>query len=113
VTDIDPHDRPGMTARAIFGAVSIDVSLPFALAVHVYNGPQGHGFVGQVWVKYEGTIYTRAKNYGPEDWRTRDWDIATGAIFASLALTYMPTFTAASRWIANLPARAAAAWRRA
>jgi hypothetical protein len=73
ITNIEPDDRPGMTARAVFGAVNIDVSLPFALATHVYNGPNGHGFVGQVWAKYEGDIYTRARNYGAETWRTLDW----------------------------------------
>jgi hypothetical protein len=73
-TDLEPDDRPGMTARAIFGPVGIDVSLPFALAVYAYNGPGGAGFVGRVWVKYEGTTYTRAKNYGPEAHRAFDWE---------------------------------------
>jgi len=111
ITDVAPHDHPGQTAREVFGNVNINVSLPFALAAHAYNGPQGHGFVGQVWVKFDGTIYTRAKNYGPEEWRTFDWNIATGDIVASIAATYLPTFTAAGRWVAALPRRAAAAWR--
>jgi len=73
VTDVRIHDSNRESCRDIFGAVSINVSLPFAIAVHVYNGPQGKGFVAQVWLRHEGTEYTRARNYGPETWRTFDW----------------------------------------
>ena len=73
VTDTHIHDSNGESCRDIFGVVSINVSLPFAIAVHVYNGPQGKGFVGEVWVRYEGATYHKARNYGPETWRTQGW----------------------------------------
>ena len=73
VTDVHIHDSNKESCRDIFGAVSINVSLPFAIAVHTYNGPQGKGFVGEVWVRYEGVTYYKARNYGPETWRTFDW----------------------------------------
>lgn len=106
-TDLQPGDRPGMTAKAVFGAVSIDVQLPFALATTYYNGPSGKGFVGQVWVKFDGTIYTRAKNYGPEEWRTHDWQVfgEEQVVVASFTETYLPTFTAAYRATADATRR--------
>lgn len=74
VTNVEDSHHLGMTCKAIFGAVNIDVELPFAVAVHVYNGPQGHGFVGIVEVKFDGTRYTKRRNYGPETHRTRGWE---------------------------------------
>lgn len=58
----------------IFGA-ALGASLPVALAVDVYEGPQGHGFIARVWIRYAGTIYTKAQNHGPESWRTANWAI--------------------------------------
>jgi hypothetical protein len=108
VTNLEPHDRAGMTAKAIFGPVNIDVSLPFAIATHAYDGPQGHGFIGQVWVKYEGTIYTKAKNYGPESHWTFDWtkeepalpvlESLWGRLKAGTA-SQLPTFLRMGRWV--------------
>lgn len=77
VTDVRIHDSNRESCRDIFGAVNINVSLPFAIAVHVYDGPSGKGFVGAIWVKFNGTLYTKAKNYGPETWRTHDWEEVT------------------------------------
>lgn len=73
VTDRHNHHSFKESCQDIFGPSNIDRSLPFAIAVHVYNGPSGKGFVGLIWVKYEGTTYTMARNYGPETWRTFDW----------------------------------------
>jgi hypothetical protein len=72
-TNLEPSDRPGVTAKSIFGSANIDVSLPFALAIDAYRGPYGPGFVGRVWVKYEGVTYMRAKNYGPETHNAFNW----------------------------------------
>ncbi len=58
----------------IFGA-AIGMSLPVALAVDVYEGPQGHGFVARVWIRYDGTVYMRAQNHGLESWRTAAWAV--------------------------------------
>ena len=101
VTDLEPGDRPGMTAKAIFGTDNIDTFLPFAFAVHVYESPKqyketgGHGIVAQEWVKYEGITYMRAKNYGPESWRAHDWEelAEEDVLVARFTGTYLPTFT--------------------
>jgi len=42
-----------------------------------YDGPQGKGFVGTVQVKFNGTIYERSQNHGPEPWRIQAWHIYT------------------------------------
>lgn len=46
-------------------------------SVHAYDGPQGTGFVACVIVRYNGTMYWRCQNYGPETWRTFSWRILT------------------------------------
>jgi hypothetical protein len=56
--------------------VNLGATVPMALAIHTYDGPQGRGYVGQVWVRHNGTTYTRAQNSGPEAWRTRPWGLA-------------------------------------
>ena len=39
----------------------------------VYDGPQGKGYVGTVWAAFDGSVYSRARNFGPETERTLDW----------------------------------------
>lgn len=73
VTDVHNHHSFRESCRDIFGPSNIDVNLPFAIATHTYNGPQGKGFVGQIWMGYEGAVHTMARNYGPETWRAFDW----------------------------------------
>lgn len=53
------------------------VALPAALQVDVYDGPSGKGWTITVWVKFNGTIYTRTVNVGPENWRAKPWDVFT------------------------------------
>jgi len=53
---------------------------PAALKVDVYSGPSGKGYVATVYVKYNGTIYTRSQNVGPETGWTSGWHIRTEAI---------------------------------
>lgn len=73
VTDVHNHHSFKESCQDILGPSNINVNLPFAVAVHVYNGPQGKGFVAQIWTGYEGAVYTTAKHYGPEAWRAFDW----------------------------------------
>ena len=47
--------------------------LPARLRLDVYNGPDGMGWVAILQVKYQGNIYTRAKQVGPETEFTHDW----------------------------------------
>lgn len=69
-----PHDHPGQTCEVIFGPSNIDVNLPFAIEVHVYETPaDGWGFEAVIYIDYEGTQWIMAKNYGPETWRAHDW----------------------------------------
>lgn len=55
--------------------INLGTTLPMAIEVHVYNGPQGHGYVGIVYARWDDTIYTRKHNSGPETWRTEPWRI--------------------------------------
>ena len=48
-----------------------------AARVDVYDGPSGKGWCLTVWVKYEGTVYSRKKCFGPDvsgdyAWRVED-----------------------------------------
>jgi hypothetical protein len=51
--------------------------IPAVLIVDVYDGPLGHGYVAQLWVKFNGNIYTRSAQVGPEDWRAAGWQQVT------------------------------------
>lgn len=53
--------------------VNLGATIPMALEITVYDGPAGPGYVGQVWAKHNGTIYTRAQQSGSETWRTFGW----------------------------------------
>jgi hypothetical protein len=48
---------------------------PCAFLMDVYNGPQGWGYVGSVYVYVSqlDRIYTRSQNVGPETHRTVGW----------------------------------------
>ena len=79
VTDVHNHHSFRESCQDVLGPSNIDVNLPFAIAVHAYNGPSGKGFVAQIWVGYEGVVYTMAKQYGPETWRAHGWQEVTEA----------------------------------
>jgi hypothetical protein len=56
------------------------ILLPALFICDAYNGPSGMGFVLSIWVRHNGTIYSRAQNYalvggltGGEAWRTYAW----------------------------------------
>lgn len=51
--------------------------LPARLRIDVYNGPQGWGWVATLRVLYNGNIYERSRNVGPETWRTQAWHLFT------------------------------------
>lgn len=53
------------------------IAFPAALAVDVYDGTQGKGYVATIFVRYNGTIYTRSKNVGPESYRDVAWQVLT------------------------------------
>ncbi len=53
--------------------VSAGATWPAQLRIDVYNGPTGHGFVGVARVQWNGNVYQRSHNTGPETWCTHDW----------------------------------------
>lgn len=57
-------------------AVNLGATIPMALQIDAYDGPQGRGYVAQCWVRWNGVTYTRAQNSGPEGWRTVAWQVA-------------------------------------
>lgn len=55
------------------------VKLRAALRIDTYSGPSGDGYVGTVRVKYDGTVYERSQNSGPETERTLAWHVVSEA----------------------------------
>ena len=68
--DGNPSDQPVTWTSFI---PEINTSLPAAFVSDVYHGPQGQGFVISVYARYNGTLYSRSQNSGPETWRTVGW----------------------------------------
>lgn len=59
--------------------INLGATVPMAFEIHSYNGPQGKGYVGIVWARWNGNVYTRSQNFGPETWRTEPWaQVVTG-----------------------------------
>ena len=52
------------------------VAIPCALKCDVYDSPEGKGWVATVYVRYNGVVYKRSRNVGPESFRTKAWAIA-------------------------------------
>lgn len=50
---------------------------PAQLRVDVYSGPLGHGYVCVARVRWNGSVYERSHNMGPETFRTQDWHLVT------------------------------------
>ena len=71
-TELDgsPNDQPVSWTTFI---PEINTSLPAAFVSDVYHGPEGQGFVISVYARYNGTLYSRSQNSGPETWRTVGW----------------------------------------
>ena len=55
-------------------AVDLPVSMTTSVRVDVYEGPRGWGYVIISTMEYAKINWTRAVNYGPESWRSRDWE---------------------------------------
>ena len=58
-----------------FWPALVGVGMTAAVRVDVYAGPTGDGFVVTAAFKFEGDIYLKARNDGPEIYRERDWFI--------------------------------------
>lgn len=51
------------------------VPIPAAVKVDTYGGPQGQGWCATIYVRFNGTLYSRAQNVGPESYRTYGWRV--------------------------------------
>jgi hypothetical protein len=51
------------------------VNIPAALKIDVYDGPQGKGWCATIYIRYNGTLYSRSRNVGPESERTEAWHV--------------------------------------
>jgi hypothetical protein len=68
-----PRDRPHRWAD--FGAV-LGATIPFALELHVYQGPQGRGWVAIASLIWNSQRWIKTRQSGPETSRERDWRLS-------------------------------------
>jgi hypothetical protein len=54
------------------------VAIPCAVQCDVYDGPEGKGWVATIWIRFNGTLYSRSQNVGPESHRTEAWHVVDG-----------------------------------
>jgi len=73
-TSRHPTDQAASWAAA---GIDLGVTIPCALAITIYDGPFGVGYVGIIFAMWAGTVYSRSQNNGPETWRTEPWHIVT------------------------------------
>jgi len=52
-------------------------AFPAAVKVDAYDGPDGKGFVATIFIRHNGTLYSRSQAVGPETWATRAWRVVT------------------------------------
>ncbi len=53
--------------------IVLEATIPMAVEMWAYGGPLGQGYVGIVYGKWNGNVYKRSQNFGPESWRTEGW----------------------------------------
>lgn len=74
----DLTGRPTDQAETWTGAgFNLPATLPMALQIDTYDGPQGKGYVGILWVQIGGQLWRRSAQVGPETWRARAWEQVT------------------------------------
>jgi len=70
VGDKTPSDQPTAWPGTLIAS-----PIPMSLQIDVYDGPRGKGYVATVRVGYNGKVYERAAQVGPEtDW-AHGWQI--------------------------------------
>jgi hypothetical protein len=70
------HHRPSDQVhdwRHLIQTAFDSLPLPARLKIDCYNGPAGLGWVAVLQVLYQGVVYQRSKQVGPETWRTEAW----------------------------------------
>lgn len=66
-----------LKAADVWAAVKWPTALPASVSVDVYDGPSGKGYVVQVLTKFNGVLWAKAVNSGPERWRDSNWAAQT------------------------------------
>jgi hypothetical protein len=62
------------TWLAVFPAVASDPP-PVTIAIDIYDGPSGKGYVIRSQYCLDGQCYLKIENHGPETWRSHDWQL--------------------------------------
>lgn len=50
-----------------------DLNFPASVAFEPYDGPQGKGWVAQIFMIFNSILYIKTINHGPETYRQFDW----------------------------------------
>lgn len=74
--DDKPTDQP-QSWRDLVGTALNALPFPARLRIDVYDGPEGKGWAATLQVLYQGAVYERSQNVGPETWRTVAWHSVT------------------------------------
>jgi hypothetical protein len=74
VLDTHPTDQAFTWLDA---GLNLEATIPMALQMDVYDGSLGKGYVGTVWGRWNGNLYTRSQNNGPEVWRSQPWALVS------------------------------------
>ena len=69
-----PTDQPH-NWRDFIGNALDAIPFPARMRIDVYDGPQGHGWVATLQVRYKGKVYARAQQIGPETKRQHGWEL--------------------------------------
>lgn len=73
-TDILKYPTSGVTADAVWKVTGLE-AFPASIRIDVYDGPRGKGYVLVFDTKFNGQLFTKSINVGPEAYRTTDWQI--------------------------------------
>lgn len=82
----DTAARPTDQAESwVDAGVNVGATLPMALQIDAYDGPNGRGFVATAYVKHNGNVYARAQEHhesgaAGEPWRTHGWRVLAVAL---------------------------------
>jgi len=70
----DSKPTSGVTGTDLLNALG-QSAYPMSLAINVYDGPKGTGYEVVALAKFNGQLWQRVVNVGPEEYRESDWAI--------------------------------------
>jgi hypothetical protein len=53
-------------------------NFPMAIQIDAYQSPDGPGYVGTVWARWQGQVWRRSLVFGPADYLARPWHRVMG-----------------------------------